>query len=329
MTNSRKFGLEIEYFGVSRWTLRDALQQAGIACEVEGYNHQTRTHWKLTTDVSVRGNESGELVSPILRGESGMAELEKVCTVMNQLGCQVNRSCGLHVHIDSRDLDTQQIKMVAKRYQKYQSSINSIMPNSRHDGQYCRQLCGQRIARMERCHSKFDVSLAWGKFHVVNLNNVSGRGSIEFRQHSGTTDYRKISGWINFLQQFVQKSIELSDSPRRTSMASRAFSHARTLLEESGYEVKHRRYRDDWAILKDGEVQCVIDGDELRAVYDTESSSARRTAQVNQQRFGILVDIKGLRLQAPAPASDNGWTDGCTDSTVDYLESRAAEISNS
>ena len=330
MTTSRKFGVEIEYHGVSRYDLKFALEREGIACEVERYNHTTRSHWKVTTDISVRGSEhTGELVSPILKGEDGMAQLEKVCEVMNRLGCQVNRSCGLHVHIDSRDLEAQQIKSVAKRYQKYQSSINTLMPRSRHNGMYCQTIQDQYIARMERATSKHGVAMAWGKFHVVNLNNVSGRGSIEFRQHSGTTDFRKISGWINFLQQFVQKSIELSDSPRRTTMAGRAFAHARTLLEDSGYEVKHRRYRDDWAIVKDGEVQCIINGEELRAVYDADTSAARRTAMVNNQRFGILVQVKGLHLSSPEAATDQGWTDGLSDSTKQYIQSRADELNNS
>ena len=66
----RKYGLEIEIVNVDRERLLSNLNQAGIECYYEGYNHQTRPHWKIVTDASV--SNGYELVSPILEGDEGL-----------------------------------------------------------------------------------------------------------------------------------------------------------------------------------------------------------------------------------------------------------------
>ena len=70
-TFNRRFGIEIEAYNCEKGVLARELREAGIAVAVEGYNHNTRDHWKLVTDSSLRGNDTFELVSPILEGEAG------------------------------------------------------------------------------------------------------------------------------------------------------------------------------------------------------------------------------------------------------------------
>ena len=100
-TFNRKFGIEIEAYNCSRERLARELREADIEVTVESYNHTTRPHWKLVTDSSINGNDTFELVSPILVGEAGLRELEKVCWVLDLCDMKVNGSCGLHVHIDA------------------------------------------------------------------------------------------------------------------------------------------------------------------------------------------------------------------------------------
>ena len=52
------------------------LREAGIEVASEAYNHHLRSRWKLVTDSSLNGNDTFELVSPILVGEDGLEELE-------------------------------------------------------------------------------------------------------------------------------------------------------------------------------------------------------------------------------------------------------------
>ena len=109
--NNKGFGVEIEFIRPDFLTQQevankvdDALIEVGGGCNLESYNHITRPEWKLVTDASVKGQTGyrgdNELVSPILRGYNGKKQLQIVLDTLNSLGCDVNVSCGIHVHHD-------------------------------------------------------------------------------------------------------------------------------------------------------------------------------------------------------------------------------------
>ena len=137
---NRKFGIEIEAYNCSRERLARELKEAGIEVTVEGYNHTTRPHWKLVTDSSLSGNDTFELLSPILVGETGLRELEKVCWVLDLCDVKVNESCGLHVYIDATGFNMETWRNLALSYKHLEPVIDRFMPASRRDNRYCRGL---------------------------------------------------------------------------------------------------------------------------------------------------------------------------------------------
>ena len=139
-TFNRKFGIEIEAYNCSRERLARELREAGIEVTVESYNHTTRPHWKLVTDSSINGNDTFELVSPILVGEAGLRELEKVCWVLDLCEVKVNESCGLHVHIDAAGFSMATWRNLALSYKHLEPVIDRFMPASRRDNYYCKGL---------------------------------------------------------------------------------------------------------------------------------------------------------------------------------------------
>ena len=139
-TFNRKFGIEIEAYNCSRERLARELREAGIEVMVESYNHTTRPHWKLVTDSSISGNDTFELVSPILVGEVGLRELEKVCWILDLCDVKVNGSCGLHVHIDAAGFSMETWRNLALSYKHLEPVIDRFMPASRRDNYYCKGL---------------------------------------------------------------------------------------------------------------------------------------------------------------------------------------------
>ena len=139
-TFNRRFGIEIEAYNCRMDVLVDALREEGIQVSAENYNHTTRNHWKLVTDSSLSGNNTFELVSPVLEGQNGLKELKKVCWVLDACGVKVNASCGLHIHFDAANFSLQTWKNIAISYKHIESVIDKFMPESRRNNNYCRSL---------------------------------------------------------------------------------------------------------------------------------------------------------------------------------------------
>tara|TARA_R110002153_G_scaffold115411_1_gene258585 strand:+ start:5023 stop:6033 length:1011 start_codon:yes stop_codon:yes gene_type:complete len=329
-SNDRAFGIEIEFVGVSRHEAANAIRDKGVVCHVEHYNHETRDYWKVVTDASLREEDgwAGEVVSPILQGVEGIQQLKKVCEGLQECGARINVSCGVHVHLDVRDLSTEQVASIFSRYTAYQSQIDSIMPRSRRESRWCRSQTSSMVEQVKTCSSKVDLAQSFGRYYKVNMTNVSGRGAIEFRQHSGTIEFQKIYNWLKFLQQFTSRSIKLNNTAVRPSLQNRAFSHARKLIEDSGYQIKHRRYRDDWSILSaEGELVTVLTSETLRHFYPEALTPRERRVKLlsDIEAFKDTMEVLGVNISATSQ-NDAGWLDGVDEETQEYLADRAAQV---
>jgi len=209
---NRKFGVEFEAYNVKMRTLKDALNAVGIHCEIEGYNHTTRRYWKIVTDSSLTGEYSFELVSPILRGESGINELKTVCRVLNDCGAKVNKSCGTHVHFDASGFDLNTWRQIYINYFRLESTIDGFMPLSRRENSYCQSL--KNITNFESkingCLNLDQIANIFGmnRYYKINPVSYSRHNTCEFRQHSGTVEFGKIANWIKFLNGLIEFSKE-------------------------------------------------------------------------------------------------------------------------
>jgi len=331
LNRDRKFGVEIEFVGASRSHVAERLRTAGITAEVESYNHITRDHWKITSDVSVRHSSGleGELVSPILEGLEGFAQLKLVCDVLNSIpNLTVNRSCGLHVHLDARDMTVAECSKVFTRYASYEEDIDLAMPRSRRgQARWCASI-KTRSSQVLNKATKSALGNALGnngKYYKVNLTNIAERGSIEFRQHSGTTDYAKISNWVKFLMDFVTKSIELANTNQaRTTFVGRRsvpFDIARKVVRAAGGTLNWRgnRYFLDMGHGYDTAVTLA----QLESFYDPQDVQA---FDYNAFLAFIGVDPSEFWETIASSVSDSSWFDGVDIQVRNYIENRIEEL---
>ena len=206
MTN-RKFGIEIECVGADAGSTIEALSALNIRC-VSYLGNYAAAHtnvptWKIVPDGSVR--TGWELVSPILSGEDGIASVRQIARVLTEQGANATPQCGLHVHVDARDLSLNSIVNVARRYAHFENEINAFMPRARNQNQYCRSLSGMNFDRLIR--DGMDNLRHFDRYHKVNLAAYARHSTIEFRQHSGTVSGEKMENWIRFCTAFVEASI--------------------------------------------------------------------------------------------------------------------------
>lgn len=214
---NKEFGVEIEAYGVDRNRLATLLNTAGIVTQVQAYNHNTTNVWKIVSDASVAGTNSFEIVSPILKGEKGLTEVQKVCEVLEAAGAKVNKSCGLHVHFNARNMTINDWKNLYKNYINLEPEIDSIMPISRrkNNNSYCKGLTYRYANKqsafnaIDNCTTVSELSRSVtnnNRYYKLNAESYNRHGSVEFRQHSGTVEYKKISSWIKICSAMIDKS---------------------------------------------------------------------------------------------------------------------------
>jgi len=208
-TFQRTFGIELEIFGATRQMLISKLRDEGINVQDEAYNHNTRNHWKIVTDGSIRGEHGNEIVSPVLRGMDGIEHIKKVCIALGKSGAQFNKTCGFHVHLGANDLNLENMKALVRSYINLENPIDAIMPESRrgNSNSYCKNLTSVsgidgKISNAVNITQL--VNAFGGSYFKLNLQSITRHGTVEFRQHSGTITFSKIKNWLLICARIVE-----------------------------------------------------------------------------------------------------------------------------
>lgn len=206
----KTFGVELEFIaprGHSRQTVAEALTAAGVAAYDAGYTHHTSDRWKLVSDASVSGysdhvvtGEGMELVSPILTGDAGLATLRKACETLTAIGCKVNKTCGLHVHVGARTMSVVAMRRLAIMYSDFELVLDSLMPSSRraNNNTYLQGLRRMNKAGVSSASSAREIAAqinGGSRYAKLNFTSHWKHGTVEFRHHAGTVNADKACNW--------------------------------------------------------------------------------------------------------------------------------------
>ena len=205
------YGIEIEVCmpsGMSIGTLTAKLKEmTDLDFRFESYNHSTRTWWKVTTDASISSN-GAEIVSPILTTGNAeqMEQVERICDALDAIDCSVDRSCGLHVHVKAAN-NLAFFKRLTKNYVASEQAIDALMPIGRRNGNsYCLSVADWNVERIDSATSvrqMIERTAGTSRFYKINYQAFWRQGTVEFRQHGGTTNPRKVKYWVEFVVAFV------------------------------------------------------------------------------------------------------------------------------
>jgi hypothetical protein len=214
ITNNVPAGHEASKFGLYNYLV----METGLSVHAPAGYHQTGrwAGWKMENDSSLRTSARNhvaciEIISPILKGRQGLADLKKMMDACVAFGCTVNKSCGTHTHHGADDLNGAQLKMVYNLYQRGQAFINSMLAPSRSQNGFSTPLTQTYDEMAERYYGAryADPSIVLPRacadhYRSMNFGGYVTRGAIEFRQHQGTLDFAKLSAWIMMTQAIVE-----------------------------------------------------------------------------------------------------------------------------
>jgi len=206
------FGVEIETVAPDT-----ALTEEGL--RIGAYHHGIQVPylprgWKAERDGSIdasRGGHPCEIVSPVLRGAAGIAQVAEVVRTLEAKGHRVNVTCGTHVHIGlpcswPADALARLVTIVAYA-EKGLFAITGT--KSRERGRYCggvRQYGNGKDAK---------PVLDRNRYHALNLTNLAnGRSeTVEFRVFGGSLNPRKVCGWIQVCLGLVERALNGKRTP--------------------------------------------------------------------------------------------------------------------
>lgn len=183
-------GVEIECFipGAERF---NELNQSVIALRIPGVEmHRDGSIHPDDYDEDNEEQEDGSGYTPveftIVFNRSNPEPLQRLCKFLAKEGALVNKSCGLHVHLDQRDT-IERFGVLNRRISRFKAALpilGQMVSQSRRDNPYCQMMVSRRSG---------------DRYYAINLTSLSKHKTIEVRLHSGTTDYTKIINWVELL----------------------------------------------------------------------------------------------------------------------------------
>ena len=223
----QNFGMELEFTGITR-----KQAAAAIAKTINGnydYTHVSSYDrreirdaegriWSICSDASVTGSYSGnggEFVTPICTYDD-IEKVQECVRTLRRAGAKVDKTCGLHIHIDGKNHDARSLKNLVFTFKAKQDLIyKAVEAEDRKQNQYCKVIDDRLIDTIKK-NKKLDMdSLAddWygtyapyqsreqhyndSRYHALNLHSIWYRGTVEFRLFHATLHAGKVRAYIN------------------------------------------------------------------------------------------------------------------------------------
>ena len=174
-------------------------------------------------------------------GDLYVNQIKEICETLHSSGCSINYQCGLHVHVDARDMDFYDIRRLVRIYAAIEDAIFAMVPESRAKGyvdelgrphQYCLP-CGQKyLSAVEEGKLPYDkvrtdiARAVYGvpstqdlkikkrppaKYNALNIHSWYYRKTIEARHYQGTLNASDIINWGIMWALIVDAATKLSD----------------------------------------------------------------------------------------------------------------------
>lgn len=247
--NDVTFGVEIECAIPVQ-----AVREAGW---VTGSYHRGITlpgfpNWEGQSDSSIQapsGHVAIEVVSRVLKGAEGMAEVRSMCQKLTAMGAKVGRRVngGLHVHVGftGAEATADALRRLINLTANHEAGLFAVTGSKwREANHYCASIKGRHSdARVNRLKARTRTSvtdvadLHTARMQTLNLTNLGaygGKPTVEFRVFDGSCSAIKVTSYVALCIGLVQKAMNSkgtvrfdAETPNRTP-EGKLTTHGRT-----------------------------------------------------------------------------------------------------
>ncbi len=252
---TQRFGIEIEFTGITRKEAAECIkkQMNSMVMNYMGGSYGTyhvmdnlgRT-WKIVSDSSIEAQKksgkevvsadrdySVELVSPILTYKD-IEPLQEMVRALREAGAIVNKSCGIHIHIDATPHTPATLKNLVNLMASKEELLYKSLQIDPERLRYCKKVNEELIQTINKKKPKTIDELAdiWyagygyesrgrhyhqSRYYGLNLHSTFTKGTVEFRLFNSTTHAGKIKAYIQFCLALSNQALsQKSASAKRT-----------------------------------------------------------------------------------------------------------------
>jgi hypothetical protein len=186
ITSKRRFGIELEMAEAPGF--RKLLNDDG---------------WGAHHDGSVP--EGVELVSPVMRGDQGLARIERLANLATERRWKVDKRCGYHLHLDvSQDTPLAALRII-KGYcllsPLFTVLVSKCRMNDRYGARYAQEWNRDEVKHIKAAadvkgFQNLLYALLPNRYRLLNVQAYKEHGTLEVRIHHGTCMADKITNWI-------------------------------------------------------------------------------------------------------------------------------------
>lgn len=252
---TQRFGIEIEMTGITREKAAEVIakyfgtESSYIGGSYHAYNAKDRQGriWKAMSDASIicqRKTASGgkviagrdystEIVSPILCYED-IEDLQEVVRQLRHAGAFVNKSCGIHIHIDASQHTPATLKNLVNLMAQKEDILYRALQIAPERLKYCQKVNEDLIGVVNRQKPKTLEELAdmWyagsygdrhahyneSRYRGLNLHATFTKGTVEFRLFNSTTHAGEIKAYIQFCLALSHQALSQKKTSCRRSV---------------------------------------------------------------------------------------------------------------
>lgn len=121
--------------------------------------------------------------------------VSETCRILKKSKAFVNKTCGMHVHMDMRakllQLESRSTKQIVENFHHSQAVLFSMQPESRRNNRYCKRI------------TNFNDQVP-DRYHGINTSALGKYSTIEIRMHSATVNAGKILHWCDLLTKIIE-----------------------------------------------------------------------------------------------------------------------------
>jgi hypothetical protein len=229
-----KYGLEIETIGKTRREIAGAIQSV-VGGEVKHIgapqcydpwqvtDARGRT-WKVVADsslTSVSKQYQAEVVTPVLT-YGDIPELQKVVRAIRRAGGRVDKSCGIHCHLDMSRFNARQVSNLVRYFYKYEDYLMAALKiNSQRARTYAKPIRQEVIRRIEqrRPTNLRELNTIWygyynsrpthyhsSRYCWLNVHGIFYRQALEIQAFDGTLHAGRLRAYLTLCLAMAAKA---------------------------------------------------------------------------------------------------------------------------